>query len=70
MKVKINYNNDNLYCLYWKEKIDIGERYIEVIEHYLEDEIVKTYRYDHLAVLIDEHMDLYNEEPEIFGDIE
>lgn len=68
MKVKVNHNNDNLYCVYWKEKISIGERYVEVVEECLGEEIIKTYRYDHLAVLIDEHMDMYDEEPEIFGD--
>ncbi len=69
MKVKVNYNNDSLYCLYWKEKIPMGERYIEVVEDYLGEEIVKTYRYDHLPILIDEHMELYDTEPEILGDL-
>lgn len=68
MKVKINYNNDALYCLYTKELIAIGERYIEVVEDYLGEEIVKTYCYDHLGVLIDEHLGMYETEPEIFGD--
>jgi len=68
MKVKINHNNDDLWCLYSKDQIEIGDRYIEVTEEYLGEEIIKTYNYNHLGVLIDEHMDLYDEEPEIFGD--
>ena len=68
MRIRTNYNNDDLWCLYYKERIEIGERYIEVIEKYLDNEIIKNYSYEHLGVLIDEHMDLYDEEPEIFGD--
>lgn len=68
MKIKINHNNDALYCLYNKELIEIGERYVEVIEDYLGEEIPKTYNYTHLGVLIDEHMDMYDEPPEILGD--
>ena len=54
--------------MYTKEQIEIGDRYIEVTEIYLGDDIIKTYAYEHLGVLIDEHIDLFNEEPEIFGD--
>jgi len=68
MKVKLNYNNDQLYCLYTKELIPIGERYVEVTEYYLDEEIIKTYSYECLGMLVDEHMDMYDEDPEIFGD--
>lgn len=68
MKVKLNSNNDALFCLYYKEKIEIGERYIEVVEEYLGDEIVKTYSYECLNMLIDDYLENYGEEPEIFGD--
>lgn len=68
MKIRVNNNNDDLWCIYSKEKIDIGERYIEVYENYLNDEIRKTYKYSCLDMLVDEYLDLYNEEPEIFGD--
>ena len=68
MKVKINYNNDDLWCLYMKEQILIGEKYIEVIEEYLGDDITKIYSYECLKMLADEHMELYDEELEIFGD--
>lgn len=68
MKIKINYNDDALYCLYTKELIPIGERYVEVVEEYLGEDIPKTYCYEHLGVLIDEFIDFYDEEPEIFGD--
>ena len=68
MRVKINHNSDNLYCLYLKEKIEIGEKFIEVKEIYLGEEIVKTYSYEHLNELVDEHLELYDKEPDIFGD--
>ena len=68
MKIRTNYNNDSLYCLYWKELIPIGERYIEVKEDYLGEEITKIYSYECLKMLIDEYMDMYDQEPDIFGD--
>lgn len=68
MKIKINYNNDSLYCLYSKELILIGERYIEIVENYLDEEIIKTYKYEYLDMLVDEYLENYNEEPEILGD--
>lgn len=68
MKVKINHNNDALYCLYWKDKIEIGERYIEVVEEYLGDEITKTYSYGCLDMLVTEYLENYNIEPEIIDE--
>lgn len=69
MKVKINNNNNDLWCLYFKNKIEIGERYIEVVEDCLDEEILKTYSCECLSMLVDEHMDEHGKEPEIiFGD--
>jgi len=68
MKIKVNYNNDDLWCLYSKQRIEIGERYIVVLEDYLDMVIKKEYSYDCLEMLIDEHLEQYDEEPEIFGD--
>jgi len=44
MKVKINLDNDDLWCLYSKEKIEIGEKYAEIEEDCLSDIIIKTYK--------------------------
>ena len=68
MKIKINHNNDDLWCLYTKEQILIGERYIEIVEEYLEEKIPKTYSYGCLYMLVDEHLENHGEEPDIFGD--
>ena len=57
MKIKINHNNDELWCLYFKEKIEIGEKYIEIVEDYYGEEIVKTYSYECLHMLVDEYLD-------------
>lgn len=45
MKVKYNDNNDELWCVECKERIHIGEKYIEIKEHDYDDEdpIIKTY---------------------------
>ena len=65
MKIKINYNNENLYCIYSKELIEIDEKYIEVIEDCLGDEIPKTYKYFCLDQLVDEHLENFDVEPDI-----
>lgn len=65
MKVRINLNNNNLWCIYSKEQIEIGEKYIEVIENYLGDEIPKTYKYFCLDQLVDEYLEISDEEPNI-----
>ncbi len=44
MKIKINHDNENLYCIYSKERIEIGEKYVEVEEEFSDDVIVKTYK--------------------------
>jgi len=66
MKIRINLNNNDLWCLYYKELIEIGEKYIEVKEDYYDGDVVKTYKYAHLDVLVDEHLENYDQEPEIF----
>lgn len=54
MKVKINDYNDDLWCNYSKEKIEIGEAYIEVIEDCLGDKIKKAYKKEYADVLAEE----------------
>lgn len=58
MKVKINSDDDQLYCIYSKEKIEIGEKYIEIEEDYLGDIIPKTYKMEY-APIEDEDDELY-----------
>lgn len=64
MKIKINHNNNSLYCIYSKEKIDIDEKYVELVDEYLGEEIPKTYKYEYLDLLIDEYLE-DDQEPEI-----
>lgn len=46
MKIKLNYDNDDLWCVESKGRIDIGEKYVEVVE----DESVYTYKLEHAPV--------------------
>lgn len=39
MKIMINYDDNDLWCVYSKERIVIGEKYVEVFDGYL-----KTYK--------------------------
>lgn len=54
MKLKINYNDDNLYCIYSKELIIIGEKYIEIEEEYQGSIINKIYKIDYAPIDEDE----------------
>lgn len=68
MKIRINHNNNDLWCLYSKEQIEIDEKYIEVVENCLGDEIIKEYKYWYLDALIDEHLEETGEDIEIGGE--
>lgn len=46
MKIKINHDNENLWCAYSKERIEIGEKYVEVEEDCLGEIIIKSYKID------------------------
>ena len=65
MKIRINHDNNDLWCLYSKEQIEIDEKYIEVVEDCLGDEIIKEYKYWYLDALIDEHLEETGEDIEI-----
>ena len=41
---KTNYTNSHLYCIYSKEKIEIGETYILTFERYRDEWIEKAYK--------------------------
>jgi len=43
-KTKTNYTDENLWCVYSKVKIEIGEEYILIIEHYQCEKIEKAYK--------------------------
>lgn len=64
-KIKINLNNENLYCIYSKDPIEIDEKYVEYIEDYLGDEIIKHYKYEYLDMLVDESLENFDEDLEI-----
>ena len=42
-KIKINDEDDDLWCFYSKERIEIGERYVEVVMTELGQKLKKTY---------------------------
>ena len=55
MKIKMNYDNDDLWCVESKERIELGERYVEAVDS---DGFVKTYKTKH-APVDNEGDDLY-----------
>ena len=57
VQIKINYDNDELYCIYSKERIEIGEKYVVVYEEYQEDIIEKTYKLEYAPT--DEELEEY-----------
>ncbi len=65
MKIRINSNNNDLWCIYSKERIDIGQRYVEVNEDYLGEEIIKNYKYIYLDMLVDNYIEETGEDVEI-----
>lgn len=44
MIIKKNWKDDQLYCIYSKEKIEIGESYIIAYETYGGETFEKTYK--------------------------
>ena len=48
MKIRTNNSNENLYCIYCKEPIQIGEKYIIIEESYRGEIIFKTYHLEHV----------------------
>jgi len=43
MKVKYNDEKDDLFCIYCKRRINLGEKYVEIIEDYLGEKIKKNF---------------------------
>lgn len=46
-KIKINYTNKQLYCIYSKEQIYIGEAYFTITEEYGGEQIIKSYKLEY-----------------------
>ena len=46
--IKVNNDKENLYCFESKERINIGEKYTEVVYSY--DETIYTYKLEHTPV--------------------
>ena len=45
--IKTNYLNNELYCLYSKQKIFIGEKYLLTFEKYRNEWIEKAYKLEY-----------------------
>lgn len=55
MKVKYNLDNDELFCVWCKERITIGEKYIVAPEEiYDETVVLKTYHVECLPEMEDD----------------
>lgn len=52
--IKTNHINNSLYCIYSKEQIHIGERYVIVYEQCLGEKIEKVYKKEYIDFIIDE----------------
>jgi hypothetical protein len=50
ISVKINKEDENLYCVESKEKIEIGEKYAFVIEDYYGDTVLTPVKLEYLPV--------------------
>jgi hypothetical protein len=57
-KIKQNHDDDELYCVYSKQRIHIGEKYVEITEDEFGDIIIKTYLLEY-APTEDEDDDIY-----------
>jgi hypothetical protein len=52
--IKANSSNPFLFCIYSKEKIDIGEKFYSVIEYYNGEKIHKAYKMEYIDYLDEE----------------
>ena len=63
-EVKTNHENENLWCLCCKEHIEVGHKYILVLEQYDGEIIEKAYHCSEECAP-EEDEDLYIPEPEV-----
>lgn len=47
MRVKVNFDDNDLWCCFSKERIEIGEKYIEIIEKDSSGKYIKTYKLEY-----------------------
>ena len=52
--IKTNYTNVDLWCIYSKERIRIGEKYILVFERYRNEWIEKAYKVEYREFIDEE----------------
>ncbi len=45
--IRVNYDNDDLWCIYSKSRIEIGEKYIIVLEEDISGEYEKIYKLEY-----------------------
>ena len=61
MKLKTNYDNYELYCSYSKEKIAVGEQYIEIVDLENGEFYGRTYKLEYYELVQEE-----NETPDVY----
>jgi len=55
IKILTNYDNDELFCVYSKKRIKIGETYILKKEQLYDGEIIElTYKLEYAEIIADE----------------
>ncbi len=57
MKIRINHDDENLYCLYSKEPIEIGEKFIEVEDK--EYGYLRVYKLEYAPVVEEDEEEPY-----------
>lgn len=57
MEVKTNYNKDNLFCHYCKQRINIGEKYCIIEEEIYNDTVNKIYHLNEECTPSDDEID-------------
>lgn len=58
MKILTNWDNDELYCTYSKERIEIGEKYVLVDEECFGEVIEKPYKLENVPSENEDDIDL------------
>lgn len=60
MRIKINHNDEDLWCIYSKERIEVGEKYAILEEETYDGEsIEKVYKLDCVPTDDEENLDIY-----------
>lgn len=59
MIIRINEENEELFCCDSKERIEIGEKYAELVEVCYGEIVVKSYKLENLPLMNAEEDDVY-----------